>query len=381
VLELNKHGIPITDMQNAIGAQPEIPMVIGSAPDIMDPNAEMKKLVSDEQSQAIAEMTLDKVKAKAAEAKAERIRAEEELGLTEKGFRPPKKEEQEQETMMTPQRTIGMDPSMLLHGIGKWDPEARKDLFDRLAQDDDFALNWSRAFNAMPQQQMPMNAQQTMNPWMNPMMMGQPQQVQPEPESASSMMTAVITAVAQIQELSGGKGNDNAALERLIDKMDRMEERHNEQADAMRQRISEIQQNQGNNQITPHDVQAMIHSTIANSSTDQLAASIESINGVVTGLQSLGVVHRIDDRASDKEDFEHVKWNKEFELKKSKHEYERKREEDESLQQAKIELAKQETTQGMLKMMVDVNKESAKEIDEEKEEEKPTSMPMRSVVS
>ena len=382
LLELNKNGIPVSDMQNAIGAQPDMPIVLGSAPDVMDATAELRKVANDEKILAIEDMTLDKIKARAANEKMERIRAEEELALTEKGFRPPKEQEQESESMMMPQRTIGMDPSMLLNGIGKWSPEARKDLFDRLAGDDDFALNWQRAFNSMPQQQMPMNAQQMMNPWMNPMM-GQPQsQVeQAPPESAASMMTAVIAAVAQIQELSRGKGDDNAAVDRLLDRIERMEERSAERDNAMQQRIADMQQNQGNNQITPHDVQAMIHSTIANSSTDQLAASIESINGVVTGLQSLGVVHRIDERASDKEDFEQTKWNKEFDLKKSEQEHKRKREEETEVRQAEIELAKQDVTKGMLSMMVDVNKESAKVIEEAKEEEKPASTPIRSVVS
>jgi hypothetical protein len=384
VLQLNKNGIPVTDMQNAIGAQPDLPMIIGSAPDIMDPAAELRKVVDEDKIQTISELTLDKIKARAATEKMARIRAEEELALTEKGFRPP--EETKQVDPMAPQqqqRTIGMDPSMLLRGIGQWDEDARKDLFDRLSNDDDFALNWSRAFNAMPQQQMPMNAQQMMNPWANPMMMGQPQQQpQAEPESASSMMTAMLAGLAQLQELTGGNGgNDNAALDRLMDRIERMEERSAERDNAMQQRIADMQQTQGNSQITPQDVQQMIHSTIANSSTDQLAASIESINGVVTGLQSLGVVHRIDERANDKEDFEQTKWNKEFELEKSEREHKRKREEETEARQAEIELAKQETTQGMLKMMVDVNKESVKEVEEVKDEAKPAITPARSVVS
>jgi hypothetical protein len=383
VLELNRSGIPVNDMQNAVGQQPDMPIVLGSAPDIMDPAAELRKVADEEKIQTISDLTLDKIKARAATEKMARIRAEEELALTEKGFRP--QEETKQSDPMAPQqqqRTIGMDPSMLLRGIGQWDEDARKDLFDRLSNDDDFALNWSRAFNAMPQQQMPTNAQQMMNPWMNPMMMGQPQQQpQAEPESASSMMTAMLAGLAQLQELTGGNGGDNSAMDRLLDRIERMEERSAERDNAMQQRIADMQQTQGNSQMSPQDVQQMIHSTIANSSTDQLAASIESINGVVTGLQSLGVVHRIDEHANDKEDFEQTKWNKEFDLKKSDQEYKRKREEDTAAQQTETELAKQDVTKEMLKMMVDVNKESAKVIEEEKKEEKPAVTPARSVVS
>lgn len=386
MLKLNPDGIPITDMQNAIGAQPQMPIVIGSAPDIINPAEELKKFVSDEQSQAIAEMNLDKVKAKAAAAKAERIREEEELALTEKGFRAtPEHNEQHDPMMPQQQRTIGMDPSMLLNGIGKWSDEARNDLFDRLAQDDDFALNWSRAFNSTGQPPMPMNANQMMNPWMNPMMMGQQQMApQESQESAASMMTAMIGAVAKLKELSGGSEDGSAAMERMMDRIERMEERQAERDAATQQRMMEIQQAQQNNGVSSHDVQQMIHSTIANSSTDQLAASIESINGVVTGLQSLGVVKRLDDSGDAKEDFEATKWNKEFELKKSDQEYTREREDAREQQAAAVEMAKQETTKGMFSMMLNMSQESKDSSKEDKPKEDNTPLPpsvARAVVS
>lgn len=369
-LELNKDGIPLNEVQNAIGAQPQMPITLGMAPEFMDPNAEIKKLVSDEQSQAIAEMNLDKVKAKAAAAKADRIREEEELALTEKGFRKPRETEETNDPMMPQQqqRTIGMDPAMLLNGIGKWSDEARNDLFDRLAGDDEFALNWSRAFNSMPQQQMPMNAQQMMNPMMNPWM--QPQMAPQEPpESAASMMTAMIAAVGKLKELSGGSDDGSAAMDRMMDRMERMEERQAERDSAMQQRILEMQQSQQNNGITPQDVQSMIHSTIANSSTDQLAASIESINGVVTGLQTLGVVKRLDDGvANNKEDFEKMKWKDEMAFKRE----DRQREDTREERAADVEIAKQDNTKGMFSLLLDmskVTKDSSN--DDEPEDEKP----------
>lgn len=379
-LELNKDGIPMNEVQNAIGAQPQMPITLGMAPEFMDPNAEIKKLVSDEQSQAIAEMNLDKVKAKAAAAKADRIREEEELALTEKGFRKPKEHDEQHDPMMPQQqqRTIGMDPAMLLQGIGKWDPEAKKDLFDRL-QDDDFALNFSRTFNSMPQQQMPMNQQQMMNPWMNQMM--QPQMAPQEPpESAASMMTAMIAAVAQLKELSGGNDDGSASMDRMMDRMERMEERQAERDSAMQQRILEMQQSQQNSGITPQDVQSMIHSTIANSSTDQLAASIESINGVVTGLQSLGVVKRLDDGvANNKEDFEKMKWKDEMAFKRE----DRQREDTKEERAADVEMAKQDNTKGMFSLLLDMSK-VAKDSSSDDEPEDETPLPpsvARAVVS
>jgi len=381
-LELNKDGIPMNEVQNAIGAQPQMPITLGMAPEFMDPNAEMKKLVSDEQSQAIAEMNLDKVKAKAASAKAERIREEEELALTEKGFRKPREPEEQHDPMIPQQqRTIGMDPAMLLNGIGKWSDEARNDLFDRLSQDDEFALNWSRAFNSTPQNQMPMNAQQMMNPWMNPMMMGQQQMAPQEaPESAASMMTAMIAAVAQLKELSGGNDDGSAAMDRMVDRMERMEERQAERDNAMQQRILEMQQSQQNNGISPQDVQQMIHSTIANSSTDQLAETIKSINGVVGGLQDLGVVKRIDDgSANNKEDFERMKYKDEMAFKRE----DRTREDTKEERAADVEMAKQETTKGMFSMMMNMSQE-AKESSKEDEPKENTPLPpsvARAVVS
>ena len=381
-LELNKDGIPMTEIQNAIGAPPQMPIILGGASEFMDPNAEMKKLVSDEQSQAIAEMNLDKVKAKAAEAKAERIRTEEELALTEKGFRKPRETEETPDPMTQQQRTIGMDPSMLLNGIGKWSDEARNDLFDRLASDDDFALNWSRAFNSMPQQQMPMNAQQMMNPWMNPMMMGQQSQVPQEPqESAASMMTAMIAAVAQLKELSGGNDDGgSAAMDRMMDRMEHMEERAAERDSAMQQRILEMQQNQGNNQVSPQDVQAMIHSTIANSSTDQLAASITSIKGVVDGLSELGVVKRSDVDANNiKDDFERMKWKDEVDLKRESRDREDAREE----RAADLELSRQAAEMSVMGLLLNSNQptETDDSDDDETDEEAPVLNPIQRVIS
>lgn len=369
-LELNKDGIPLNEVQNAIGAQPQMPITLGMAPEFMDPNAEIKKLVSDEQSQAIAEMNLDKVKAKAAAAKAERIREEEELALTEKGFRKPKEHDEQHDPMMPQQqqRTIGMDPAMLLNGIGKWSDEARNDLFDRLAGDDEFALNWSRAFNSVPPQQMPTNAQQMMNPMMNPWM--QPQMTPQEPpESAASMMTAMIAAVAKLKDLSGGNDDGSAAMDRMMDRMERMEERQAERDSAMQQRIMEMQQAQQNNGVSPHDVQQMIHSTIANSSTDQLSETIKSINGVVGGLQELGVVKRLDDGSADsKEDFEKMKWKDEVDLKREDRDRTDAREE----RTAEIEMAKQETTKGMFSMMMNMSQEAKdSSMEGEPEDEKP----------
>jgi hypothetical protein len=381
VLELNKNGIPVNDMQNAVGQQPDMPIVLGSAPEYMDPAAELRKVADEEKIQTISDLTLDKIKARAATEKMARIRAEEELALTEKGFRPPEEAKQvDPMAQQQQQRTIGMDPSMLLRGIGQWDPDARKDLFDRLSNDDDFALNWSRAFNAMPQQQMPMNAQQMMNPWMNPMMMGQPQQQpQAEPESASSMMTAMLAGLSKLQELTGGNDGDSKATNQILAKLEKMEDKNNE----LQREIVELRATQGQSQLTREDVQRLTQDAVSNATQGGigLLAGLQSINGVVRELEDLRIVQRPDDGSGNAADFEQTKWNKEFDLKKSDQEYKRTREEAAAAQQAEIELAKQETTQGMLKMMVDVNKESAKEINEEKEDEKPASTPVRSVIS
>lgn len=360
MLKLNSDGIPITDMQHATGAQPQLPIVIGSSPDVMDPQAELRRMNSDEQSQTIADMQLDKVKARAAAAKAARIREEATLALTEDGFQEQTEPAAKRDPMM-PQQT-GMDPSMLLSGLSKWDPESRQDLFDRLADDPEFALNLSRAFN--PQQQMQMNPQQGMNPWMNPMMM-QPPQMPPEPqESAASMMTAVIAAVAQIKELSGGSDDGSSAMvERMMDRMERLDERQAERDAAMQQKMMEMQQAQGGNQVTPQEIQQIVHATIANSSTDQLAETIKSISGVVGGLQELGVVKRADaDAASNKDRFDELKWKDEMAFKRE----DRDREDNREERTADIERAKQETTQGMFSMMLNMSQE-AKEATKDEE--------------
>jgi len=41
-LELNKGGIPITDVQAAIAQPPQVPILLGAAPDVMDPTSAMR---------------------------------------------------------------------------------------------------------------------------------------------------------------------------------------------------------------------------------------------------------------------------------------------------------------------------------------------------
>lgn len=369
-LELNKDGIPINEIQNAIGAQPPMQVLLNAAPDYMDTAAELRKVATDEKIQTIDEMTLDKMKARAAEAKADRIRAEAVLTQTEEGFKAATDQDERQNPMMPQQpQPMGMDPAALLSGLGNWTNDARQDFFDRLTQDNDFALRLSQAINSQPQQQM--NQQQMGNPWMNPMMM-QPPQMPPEPqESAASMMTAVIGAVAQLKELSGGDGEgESAMVERLMDRMERLDERQAERDAAMQQKLMEMQQSQGNNQISPQDVQQMIHATIANSSTDQLGETIKSINGVVTGLAELGVVRRADeDKANTKGDFEQMKWKDEMDFKRE----DRTREDTKEERDAHLQLAKQATTKDMFSMMLDMSREAndSPKDDDKKEDDRP----------
>jgi hypothetical protein len=345
-------------------------VLLNAAPDYMDPAAELRKVATDEKIQTIEEMTLDKMKARAADAKADRIRAEAVLNQTEEGFKAATDQDERQNPMMPQQpQPMGMDPAALLSGLGNWTNDARQDFFDRLTQDNDFALRLSQAINSQPQQQM--NQQQMGNPWMNPMMM-QPPQMPPEPqESAASMMTAVIGAVAQLKELSGGDGEgESAMVERLMDRMERLDERQAERDAAMQQKLMEMQQSQGNNQISPQDVQQMIHATIANSSTDQLGETIKSINGVVTGLAELGVVRRADEvEANTKGDFEQMKWKDEMDFKRE----DRTREDTKEERDAHLQLAKQATTKDMFSMMLDMSREAndSPKDDDKKEDERP----------
>lgn len=289
VFPVNKDGIPIADVANAVrgtGAEPQIQLK--RSPDFIDMDNELDLAVEREFKETLRSASLDKVKAMRAEQAAKLLRAEGELDATKQGFMPTRSDKPEsRQTQQPVMQPPSMNTAVLIQALGGWTQDARDQLFERLREDPDFALNFSRMVN--PQPQLPGIPQFGMNPYA---MMQQPQQAEPAPQlDPISLVTAMIAGMKSIQDLGGGNNDNN---DRQINNMlDEIKEMRKENAD-LRERMIEAQNKPVG--ITQDSVRIIIADALANNSKAHAditegARVIKDIKSLADGLIDLGIMN------------------------------------------------------------------------------------------
>ena len=322
VFPINRDGVSTDDVANAIGATHGLPINLTRSPELFDPDTAIDTAMKQQMRDVIQEANLDKVKTLAADQAAKRLRAEETLEATKKGFMPPGQGEHQQEEQSGQQ---SINPALILQMLGGWDPEQRNSFLDRLSTDPMLALNLSMIMNGGKGQGNPM-----MGGMMNPMaMMGgmmQPQVEQAPPVDAATMVTAMITGMQALQEMGGGNKGNDAQMERLLDKMDDM---HRETEELKMKIIESEQKNRG---IGSDEVRNIISEVVARNSENHANIQegvkvIEDLKSLTDGMVGLGLVQKVtqgDDKPSlDERQFDHQvkmdelrdKRNHELELK------------------------------------------------------------------
>jgi len=314
LLELSSDGIPITDIQSVVGKQPEPTIRLGYDTDLIDPEEELRRLVSVEHKQIISDTMIDKAKARRADEEAKMIRAQQELELTKKGFmevKNPTPRGEQSEPLSLPQ-PMNIAPGMLIRELGGWSSEDREEFLEKLADNPQMALGLSMMAN--PQQQ---SGYGQVNPMMmgqmNPMMMGQMQQPQveqaPQP-SAADMMTSMIMGLQKMQEISNANKPNDSGIDRVLNKLEKLEEKNKN----LEMKIVEMG-GQSNN-IDMEAVRNMVRDAQENArgGQDDMLSSFQQISGFINQMEELGLVKSRGE--SDKESFEERKWKAEFGLKK-----------------------------------------------------------------
>lgn len=315
ILELSKDGIPITDIQSAIGKQPESRITLGYDTELIDPEEEMRRLAASEHRQIVTDMMLDKAKARQADEEAKMIRAQQELELTKRGFTDSKKSASSDESgeSTRPPQPINLAPGMLIRELGSWEPEAREEFLETLSAKPELASVLSMITNP----QAPTGYGQ-MNPammgQMNPMMMGgmmpqQPVEQAPQP-SAADMMTSMIMGLQKMQEISNANAPKDNGLDRVLDKLEKLEERNKD----LEMKIVEMGSQPSG--IDMDAVRNMVRDAqeSARGGQDDMLGSFQQISGFINQMEELGLVRSRGE--SDRESFEERKWKAEFDLKK-----------------------------------------------------------------
>ena len=320
VLELTTDGIPITDVQSIVGPQPRIPIVIGGDTDLIDPEEELKRMVRNEHQQIVSDTMLDKARTRAADEEARRIRAQQELELTKQGFIETKKPFSMKDTVSDAQDSlpapINVAPGMLIRELGGWSQEDREEFLEKLADNPQMALGLSMIAN--PQKQQPYNPM--MGQMMNPMMgMQQPVQQAPAP-SAAEMMTSMVAVLQKMQEMSHANQPKESGMDRVMDKLEKMEERNKD----LELKLAEM-----GNQSQPIDMEAvrnMVRDAQENARAgqDDMLGKFNEIGGFISQMEDLGLVRSRG--SSDEESFKERQWRAEFGLKEKQMDREDKRE-------------------------------------------------------
>jgi len=313
LLSLNKDGVPFQDIAEVAGLPPpDFNFRFERSPEMFDPEADLHEAVQAEYRSIRDEMVLDSIRTKAAEQAAKRRRAEAELERTEKGFEKPEQVEQAQQAM-------DVSPAIFLQALGGWDPEQREQFLDYLSSNPQAALAISMLMNPSK-----VNGQL---PMMNPMMgMGlfPPPAPQPQVEQAdaATMVTAMIEGMKSLKELSGGDG-DSKATERILDKLERLEERNKE----LEIKISEAQ-NSKKESITTEDIRRIVADVMKNTTDGKvgLINGLKEIHTVRDELVNLGIAQKpgtgVDPSITlEEKKFEH---QKEMDKKRAEHEHEEK---------------------------------------------------------
>lgn len=288
IYPINRDGIRMDDVASAVGATHSLPIDLARSPEMFDPDMAIDTTMKRQMQDVIQDARLDKVKTLAAEQAAKRLRAEETLEATRKGFISQEPGEHQQEDQSGQQ---SISPALILQMLGGWEPEQREHFLDRLSTDPMLALNLSMLMNGGKGQGNPM-----MSGMMNPMaMMGgmmQPQVEQAPPVDAATMVTAMISGMEALQKMGGGNKGDDARMDRLLDKMDTM---HEETAQLKMQIIESEHRTRG---IGADEVRNIIGEAISRNSENHANIQegvkvIEDLKSLTDGMVGLGLVQKV----------------------------------------------------------------------------------------
>jgi len=271
--KLNADGVPIDDVAASMGLpRVDIPLQLGRTQDVFNIDYEMEAATQQEFKDVIREANLDKVKTLRAERAAKLLRAEQELKATEKGFLPPSEDVQQAQQ----QPGTDFSSSMFLQALGGWDPEQREMFLDHLASNPQIALTLSMMMNpGKTSGQMPM-----MNPMGMMGMMQPPTAPAPEPVDAATMVTAMISGMQALKEMSGDDGGNNAQMERILDKMDEMRK----ETESLKLKLIE-ERNSKPAGVSREEISLIISDALSKNSEQR--ANIKEGVGVLSDLKSL----------------------------------------------------------------------------------------------
>jgi hypothetical protein len=262
---INTDGIPMDDVAGAVGATHGLPINLSRSPELFDAEEVIDSAMKQQMRDVIQDANLDKVKTLAADQAAKRIRAEEELEATRKGFMPPGHGEQPQEDQSG---FASMSPGIFLQALGGWDPEQREQFLNQLASNPMLALNLSMMMN--PGKSGGMNQMGMMNPMAMMGGMMQPPVEQAPPVDAATMVTAMISGMQALKEMSGGDGGNSKQMDRMLDKMDDMRR----ETEDLKLKLIEAQTTRSD--ITSEDIRRIVADAV-NTTTD---GKIGLINGL-----------------------------------------------------------------------------------------------------
>lgn len=294
IYPINADGLPMADVADVVGATHSLPIRLQRSPEF-DPDFELEEATRRQMKDVLQEAQLDKVRAAAAVQAAKRLRAEKELEATEKGFMSPEQGEQQQEDQSG---FASMSPGIFLQALGGWDPEQREQFLNQLASNPMLALNLSMMMN--PGKAGSTNPMGMMNPMAMMGQMMQPPAEQAPPVDAATMVTAMISGMQSLKEMSGGDGNNSAQLERVLDKMDEMRK----ETEDLKLKLIEEKNNQPG--ITQDEVRIIIADALSRNSEQRAniqegVAVLNDLKSLKSGMVELGLMQEVkqgDDKPS-----------------------------------------------------------------------------------
>ena len=265
IFPINIDGIPMDDVAGAVGATHGLPINLSRSPELFDADEVIDIAMKQQMRDVIQDANLDKVKTLAADQAAKRIRAEEGLEATKQGFRPPEPGAPQQEDQSG---FASMSPGIFLQALGGWDPEQREQFLNQLASNPMLALNLSMMMN--PGKSGGMNQMGMMNPMAMMGGMMQPQVEQAPPVDAATMVTAMISGMQALKEMSGGDDGSSKQMDRMLDKIDDMRK----ETEDLKLKLIEAQTTR--NDVTHEDIRRIVADAV-NTTTD---GKIGLINGL-----------------------------------------------------------------------------------------------------
>jgi predicted nucleic acid-binding Zn-ribbon protein len=284
IFPINTDGISTDEVASAVGATHGLPLNLSRSPEFFDPDVEMETAVRRQMKDAIQEAQLDKAKTLAADQAAKRLRAEETLEATKQGFRPPEQGSQQQEDQSG---FASMSPGIFLQALGGWDPEQREQFLNQLASNPMLALNLSMMMN--PGKSGNMNQMGMMNPMAMMGGMMQPQAEQAPPVDAATMVTAMISGMQALKEMSGGDDGGSKQMERMLDKMDEMRR----ETEDLKLQLAESH-NKPSESLTTEDIRRIVVESMSGATSGKMGLlnGLQEIHAVSDELIGLGIVQK-----------------------------------------------------------------------------------------